>query len=344
MHANDIIKELSTKKFKPIYLLHGEESYYIDIISDYIEKQVLNDAEKGFNQTILYGKDTNIISILNYAKRYPMMSEYQIVIVKEAQELKLDKDSDDSKKTLNPWQAYLENPLKSTILVLCHKYGKFDKRKKTYKSIEKTGLVFESETLYENKIPAWIDDFLREKKLSITPQASTLIAEYLGNNLTKIANELNKMLLNVPQGQLITPKEVQENIGISKDFNVFELQNAIGKRDTYKAVQIITYFSANAKNNPLPLVLGNLNTFFTKLLKFHYCTNQSQQNLAKELGVHPFFVKDYEIAAKNFPLPYVSNAIALLREYDVKSKGVNATGHTEQGELMKEMLLKILIK
>jgi DNA polymerase-3 subunit delta len=201
--APDIIKDLKNRKYKPIYLLHGEEPYYIDLVSDYIEQNLLSDAEKGFNQTILYGKDTDVMTAINAAKRYPMMSDYQVVLVKEAQDMKWGRDDDD-KKSINPILSYLENPLQSTILVFCYKYGKFDKRKKTYKAIEKNGLIFESAALYDSKIPGWIEGYISDKKYKINPQASAMLSEYLGNDLSKIANELDKLMLNISAGQEIT--------------------------------------------------------------------------------------------------------------------------------------------
>jgi DNA polymerase III subunit delta len=333
MTAQEIIKDIKARKLKPIYLLHGEESYYIDLLSDYLEQNVLSDAEKGFNQTILYGKDTEVMTVLNAAKRYPMMSDYQLVMVKEAQELKLDKAAEQ-------FQAYCEKPLPSTILVLCYKYGKFDKRKKVYKVLEKTGVVFESASIYENKVPAWIDDFVKEKGYRINPKASALLAEYLGNDLSKVANELEKLMLNVPKTQEIGTKEVQDNIGISKEYNVFELQNALARKDAFKANQIVNYFEANPKANPMVLVMGNLAGYFTKILKYHYVTDKSQ--LARELGVSPYFVKDYDLAAKNYSLGKTFEVISLLRAYDLKSKGVDSTGNTEHGDLMRELIYKII--
>lgn len=333
MTATDIIKDIKARKLKPVYLLHGDESYYIDLISDYLEENVLTEAEKGFNQTVLYGKDTEIMTVLNAAKRYPMMSEYQLVLVKEAQDLKIDKAAEQ-------FQAYCENPLDSTVLVLCHKYGKFDKRKKAYKAIEKKGLIFESTSIYDNKVPAWIDDYIKSKGYHINPKASTLLGEYLGNDLSKVANELEKLILNVSKTQEIGTKEVQDNIGISKEYNVFELQNALARRDVYKANQIVNYFEANPKANPMVLVMGNLSGYFTKILKYHYVTDKSQA--ARELGVNPYFLKDYELAARNYNLGKTFEIISLLREYDLKSKGVDATGHTEAGELMKELVYKII--
>ncbi|GAA4105215.1 DNA polymerase III subunit delta [Mucilaginibacter panaciglaebae] len=339
MTAADIIKDIKNRKLKPVYLLHGDEPYFIDLVSDYVERSLLSDAEKGFNQTVLYGKDTDVMTVLNAAKRYPMMSDCQVVLVKEAQEMKWGTESDD-KKNINPLLSYLESPLQSTILVFCYKYGKFDKRKKVYKAIEKNGLVFESAALYDSKIPGWIEGYIAEKGYKINAQSSAMLSEYLGNDLSKIANELDKLMLNVAAGQEITLKLIQDNIGISKEYNVFELQSALGRKDALKVNQIINYFEANPKNNPIVLVLGNLNNFFTKVLVYHYVKDKSQQNLARELGVSPFFVKDYEQAARSYPYGKTMQIIHYLREYDVKSKGVES--NTDHGGLMKELMFKIL--
>jgi DNA polymerase-3 subunit delta len=339
MTAAEILKDLKNRKFKPLYLLHGEEPYFIDLVSNYVEHHVLPEHERGFNQTVVYGKDTDIMTVLNAAKRYPMMADYQVVLVKEAQDMKWGKD-DDSKKGIDPVLSYLENPLPSTILVFCYKYGKFDKRKKTYKAIEKKGLIFESGTLYDNKIPAWVEGYVSEKGYKMNQQASAMIAEYLGNDLSKIANELDKLMLNVSAGQEITLKHIQDNIGISKEYNVFELQTALTKKDAYKVNQIINYFEANPKSNPIVLVLGNLNNFFSKVLVYHYVKDKTPQNLAKEMGVNPYFIKDYEQAARNYGLGKVFQVISYLREYDLKSKGVES--NAPHGELMKELMFKIL--
>jgi DNA polymerase-3 subunit delta len=339
MTATELLKDLKNRKYKPIYLLHGEEPYYIDLVSDFVEHKLLSDAEKGFNQTVFYGKDTDIMSVLNASKRYPMMADYQVVLVKEAQDMKWGSDDAD-KKGINPLLSYLENPLPSTILVFCYKYGKFDKRKKTYKAIEKSGLIFESAPLYDSKVPGWIEDFIAGKGYKINQQASLMLAEYLGNDLSKIANELDKLILNISAGQEINLKLIQDNIGISKEYNVFELQSALGKKDAFKANQIINYFEANPKANPIVLVLGNLNNFFSKVLVYHYVKDKSPQNLARELGVSPYFIKDYEQAARSYNYGKTMQIISYLREYDVKSKGVDST--TDHGGLMKELVFKIL--
>ena len=339
MTANDIIKDLKSRRFKPLYLLHGEEPYFIDHVSDYMERHILSDAEKGFNQTVLYGKDTDIMAVLNAAKRYPMMADYQVIIVKEAQEMKWGKEDSD-KKGINPVLSYLENPLSSTVLVFCYKYGKFDKRKKAYKAIDKNGLVFESASLYDNKIPGWIEGYVADKKYRISAQAAAMLCEYLGNDLSKIANELDKLMLNIAAGQEIGLKDIQDNIGISKEYNVFELQSALVKRDVFKANQIVNYFEANPKANPVVLVLGNLNNFFSKVLLYHYVKDKTPQNVARELGVNPYFIKDYEQAARNFDYYRSTQIIGWLREYDLKSKGVNS--NASHGDLLKELVFKIL--
>jgi len=339
MTAAEIIKDLKNRKYKPLYLLHGEEPYFIDEVSDYVEHELLPEAERGFNQTVLYGKDTDIMTVLNAAKRYPMMADYQVVLIKEAQDMKWGRDDDD-KKTINPLMSYLENPLPSTILVFCYKYGKFDKRKKTYKAIEKNGLVFESAALYDSKLPAWIEGYVASKQYRLSAQAAAMLSEYLGNDLSKIANELDKLMLNVNKGDEITLKHIQDNIGISKEYNVFELQTALAKKDPLKVNQIINYFEANPKSNPIVLVLGNLNNYFTKVLGYHYLKDKSQQNVARELGISPYFVKDYEQAAHSFNYAKTMSIISALREYDLKSKGVDSTA--PHGELMKELMFKIL--
>ena len=342
MTAAALLNDLKSRKFKPLYLFHGEEPYYIDLFSNYLEQNLLSDAEKGFNQTVLYGRDTDVVSVLNAAKRFPMMSEFQLVLVREAQEMKWGKDSDDDKKAQDPLLAYLEKPVPSTILVFCFKHGKFDKRKKTYKAIEKNGVVFESATIYDNKVPAWIEDFVRDKSYRIQPRAAALISEYLGNDLSKVSNELEKLMLNIARGKEITAEDVQNNIGISKEYNVFELQDALARKDALKANQIIDYFAANPKSNPIQMVLGALNTWFTKVLKYHYTSDKSAQNLAKELGVNPFFVKDYELAARSFNMGKTFEVIGYLREYDLKTKGVDSTANTSDGDLMKELVFKII--
>lgn len=335
MSAQSILNDIKQRKYKPLYLLHGEESYYIDLISDSIEDTVLNDAQKGFDQTILYGKDVDFATVVSAAKRYPMMSDYQVIIVKEAQGLKWKGDDDFLAK-------YIENPTPTTILVFAFKHGKFDKRTKLYKALEKKSVAFESEKLYDNKVAPWIVEELQRTGHRIHPQAAALMADYLGTDLSKVANEAQKLVLNVPKDREISTQDIERNIGISKDFNIFELNTALGKRDVVKAIQIVDYFASNPKSNPFVLVVGSLGGYFTKLLRYHYLPDKSPTIVAKELGVHPFFTKEYDLAARNFNRRKLFDVMAVLREYDLKSKGVDSGPNTGDGELMREMVFKIL--
>ncbi len=338
MSADEIIKSLKARKFKPVYLLQGEEPYYIDQVVDYIEKSILSEGEKGFNQTVLYGKDTDIATILSAAKRYPMMSEFQVIIVKEAQDLKWGNEG--AGKEADYVLNYFEKPLPSTILVFAYKYANFDKRKKIYKAINSNGVVFQSDLVKDYKLMPWIEDHLKSKGYKIAPQAAALMAEYLGTDLSKIANEVEKLCLNIDQSVTIQTDHVQRNIGISKEYNVFELQKALATRNVLKCNQIVNYFGSNPKANPMFLVLGNLNGYFTKILKYHYLPNKS--DAPKELGISPYFIKDYEAAARTFSAGKTFDIISLLREYDLKSKGVDSSGNTTDGELLKELIFKIL--
>lgn len=335
MNVQSILNDIKQRKFKPLYLLHGEESYYIDLISDRIENTVLEESQKGFDQTILYGKEIDFPTLVGAAKRYPMLSEYQVIIVKEAQGLKWKGDDEFLSK-------YIDQPTPTTILVFAFKHGKFDKRTKLYKAIEKKGVVFESEKLYDNKVAPWISEELQRSGQKIHPHAAALMADYLGTDLSKIANEVQKLVLNVPQDREISVQDIEQNIGISKDFNVFELNSALGRREVLKAVQIVDYFASNPKSNPFVVVIGSLAGYFTKLLKYHYLPDKSSAIVAKELGVHPFFTKEYDFAARNFSRRKLFDVLSVLREYDLKSKGLNAGPNTSDGDLMREMIFKIL--
>lgn len=335
MSVNTILSDIKQRRYKPVYLLHGEEAHYIDLISDKIEQTVLQEAQKGFDQTILYGKDTDMSTIVNAAKRYPMMSDYQVIIVKEAQNLKW-------KQEYELLAKYAENPTPTTILVFAYKYGKFDKRMKVYKQLDKVGVVFESSKLPDYKVAAWISDEVQKEGRAIYPQAAALMAEYLGTDLSKVSNELHKLMLNVAQDREISLKDVEDNIGISKDYNVFELTKALGKRDVVKAFQIVDYFDANPKANPMVVVMGSLGSYFTRLLKYHYLPDKSSQAVAKALGVNPFFTKEFDQAARLFNRRKTFEVFAILSEYDLKSKGLNTGPHMTHGELMREMIFKIL--
>ena len=329
---NQIVSDIKSGNIKPIYFLMGEEPYYIDKISDYIEENVLDESEKGFNQVVMYGRDVSIEEVVASAKRFPMMAERQVLIVKEAQDLS---------RTIEKLTSYVENPQPSTVLVLNYKYKKLDRRKKLYKAVAKNGLIFESKPLYENQVADWIRRVLGGKKYQVEPKAAQMLVEFLGTDLSKISNELDKLTTILPGGSIITPVHIEENIGISKDFNNFELRKAIGEKNILKANRIINYFAQNPKNNPLVMTISLLNSFFTQLLIYHGLKNKSRDNVAKALGIRPFFVPDYINAGKNYPMRKVAQIIAMLRDADVKSKGVGANNQT-QGDILKELLFKIM--
>ncbi len=332
MTYNQIIQDLENKNFKPIYFLHGEEPYYIDKITNYIVNNVLSESEKSFNQTIFYGRDTNIPTVINAAKRFPMMASNQVIVVKEAQYL--DK--------LEDLIYYVENPLKSTLLVIAYKHKKVDKRKKIYNTLKKKDFTFESTKLYDNKIPGWIINYLKERNYDITPEASLLLTEYLGSDLSKITGELEKIFIALsPDKKRIDLETIEENIGISKDFNNFELTNALSVKDILKANRIVNYFAANPKNNPITLTISSLHFFFSKVLAYHSMKNKSSAAIASELKIHPFFVNEYKKAAANYRSQKLVEIISLLREYDLKSKGWGNTG-IDHGNLLKELIFKIL--
>lgn len=327
----NIMRDLKNKVYYPIYLLMGDEPYYIDKVSDYIEDNLLDEAEKGFNQTVVYGNETEVMSIVDSAKRYPMMSNHQLVMVKEAQNLKKIEDL----------ESYVENPLESTILVLCYKYKNLDKRKGVTKKIIEKGIVLESKKLYDNQIPEWIAGYVKQKGYAINPPTTIMLSEYLGNDLSKVENEINKVIINIPKGGEITKELVEKYVGISKEFNFFELNDAISNRNILKANKIISYFAKNPKDHPMVLSVTMLFGFFSKVLAYHFTQDKSQNNLASVLKVNPYFVKDYQLAARNYNPKQTVHIIALLREYDLKSKGVD-NNSADDGELLKELVYKIL--
>lgn len=332
MDYEKIISDLKKGIYRPIYFLMGEEPYYIDKISNYIAANILNEEEKAFNLTILYGKDVDAAAITNAAKRYPMMSEYQVVIVREAQNV----------RNIDDLVYYASGPLQSTILVICYKYKKLDKRKKLYKEIAANGLIFESGKIYEDRIPEWITTHLREKGYSITPPASRLLTEFLGNDLEKIEMELGKLMITLsPSQKNVTPALIEENIGISKDYNNFELQKALVQKDTLKIFRIVDHFAHNEKDNPFTLTVTSLYYFFNKVLLYSLLKDKSRENVADKLHINPYFIADYQQASKAYPPAKTFQIIGLLREYDLKSKGVGNLSATS-GDLLKELVYKIL--
>jgi DNA polymerase-3 subunit delta len=331
MTFEQITGDIKRKIYHPVYLLHGEEPYFIDAITQLIEDTVLTDSEKEFNQTVLYGRDTDTGSIIDMARRFPMMANYQVVIIKEAQDI----------EKIENLEPYMEKPQSSTILVIAHKYRKIDQRKSFAKSIAKAGVIFDSPRIFDNKVPAWINSQVAGAGYSIRPDACQLLAEYLGSDLGRISNELEKLVINLPPGSAIDTALIERNIGISKDYNIFELQNALGVKDVARANRIISYFAANTKQNPMIVVLTVLYGFFMKLMIYHQLPDKSKANVASALSVNPFFVKDYTQAAENYPFRRIRVIISLLREYDLRLKGIN-NGSTGESELLRELVFKIL--
>lgn len=327
--VKSIVNDIKAGQIKPVYFLMGDEPYYIDRISDLIENSILSEEEKGFNQMVLYGRDVEVESIVSHAKRFPMMAQWQVIIVKEAQSLS---------RSIEKLAEYIANPQLSTVLVFCYKYKKLDKRLKLYKLLKKQGVVFESKKLYENQVSDWIRRLLKDKGYTITPKASHMLVEFLGTDLSKINKELEKLQIIIKPGAEISPELIEENIGISKDFNIFELNHAIGNKNVAKAFGIINYFSQNPKHHPLVMTLGFLYGFFSKVFKYHALNDKSKA--ASVLGVNPYFVKDYQIAARHYPMRKVSAIIASIREIDMKSKGVGAA-NVPHGDLLKELLVSI---
>lgn len=331
MKFNEIIANLRKKIYQPIYFLMGDETYFIDEICDYIANHVLDESEKEFNQTVLYGKETDVATIISEAKRFPLMGEHSVVIVKEAQHIRKIEDL----------EVYLKQPQPSTILVICYKYKTLDKRKKFVKELGKKAVLFESKKLYDNQIPDWIHNHLRKHNYTIHPKAALLLSENLGTDLGKITNELDKLMLIIKKSEEITSEIIERNIGISKDFNNFELNNALAKKDILKSNLIIKHFAANPKDNPLFVTLSVLFGFFQKTLLYHTLKDKSKSNVASNLKVNPFFVRDYELAARNYSKGKLVKIISFLREYDMKSKGVNNNSISEE-DLLKELIYKIL--
>jgi DNA polymerase-3 subunit delta len=328
---DQIISDLKNKKYYPVYILSGEEPYFIDSISDYIEEHVLGPAEKDFNQTIAYGSDIDIQTLVSTAKRFPMMSEYQVVIVREAQEI----------KNIEDLAAYVEKPLKSTILVICYKYKKLDGRKALSKLVDKTGVLFECKKIYDNQLPAWISTYVQGLGYRIDPKASALIADHVGSDVSRIVQEIGKLVINVKGGTIITDDHVEQNIGISKEFNVFELQKALGEKNVYRSNLIAYNLSSNPRENPLVMIVPILFSYFSKLLIYHQLKDNSRDGVAKGLKVNPFFVQDYVRAGANYPMGKLVKVISLLREYDLKAKGVDSA-NVGEADLLKEMIYRIL--
>lgn len=325
--------DLKSRSFRPIYFLMGEEDYYIDCIADYIEANVLTEEEREFNYTLLYGKDTNCDKIIMAAKQYPVMSQYQVIMVKEAQNI----------TNLNNLAVYLRQPLMSSIIVICYKHKTIDRRTKTATEIARTGVLFESRRKYENEIPGWIMNHCRSLQMDIDPRAANLLAEYIGNDLSRVVNEIGKLgiLLEASGSRVIDCAMIEKNIGISKEYNNFELVNAIAGRNALKSFRIIDHFAKDPKNNPIVVTVSTLFNFFANLMLYLSLPDKSDQSVAAELKINPYFVRDYHGAARQYDSRQVLNAIAVIRDLDAKSKGMGAGNQTER-DMLREAVFKIM--
>jgi DNA polymerase-3 subunit delta len=335
MDHYQIIREIASKNFKPVYVLMGEEPYFIDVITDFMEENILDEASKAFGQTIVYGRDVKMSDVITLAKSFPMMGDRQVVIVKESQDMKEWKKAED----LEGLEAYLKNPTPSTILVFTYKHKKLDKRTKLYKSIDKVGLVFDSEKIKDYKLAEWITKYVDSRGYKIQNNASIILADYLGTDLSKVVNAINKLAVILPAGSAITTQHIEDNIGISKDYNVFELIKALNVGDALKSNRIINYFEANPKANPIQMTIPMLYRHFSMLAAYVAAADKSAA--AKELGINPYALNDFKEAAKKYDARKAEKIIGYLRTIDKKTKGVDNVSDSD-GELMKELVFKIL--
>ena len=327
-----LIEELKKGIFKPVYLLTGEENYYIDVVSNYFEEEVIDPSLRDFDQTVMYGRDVDMATVVSTVKRYPMMSPVHLVLIKEAQDIDI--------RQWDRLAAYLQQPSDRSVLVLCYRHKKLDKRTAVYKAIDKVGVVYESPRIYDNQVPSWILREVAAHGYTITDKAAAMMAENIGVDLGKIANELSKLYPLLPQGGAITEQLVEDQIGISKDYNVFELQKAIGRRDPVMCNRIVNHFAANPRKNPIQMMLPLLYGYFLKIMFYHQLENKS--DAAKVLGCAPSFVQDYALAARNYPLGKLATCIGYLYETDLRSKGVRNSGNVTDGELLKELIFKVI--
>jgi DNA polymerase-3 subunit delta len=333
LSCDDILKQLKEKKYAPVYCLMGEEAYYIDLISDYITENVLTDTEKEFNQMVFYGADVDAATVINAARRYPMMADRQVVVVKEAQMM----------EKIDDLSFYMKKPLESTILVLCYKHGVMDRRKKLAAEIDKIGVLFESKKIKDTQLPAFVTSYLKRKGVDIEQKASAMMAEFVGSDLSRMVGELDKLVITLPAGsKRVTPEQVEKNIGVSKDYNNFELKSAIIERDVLKANKIIRYFEANPKSNPIQMTLALLFNFFSNLMMAYYAPEKSEQGVASWLGLRsPWAARDYLTAMHRYNGVKTMQIIGEIRLADARSKGVDAGGMTD-GDIMRELIFKIL--
>jgi len=331
MSVEKIINEWKKKSFKPLYWLEGEEEYFIDKAIHFAENNILSESESSFNLSIFYGKDANWATIVNACRRYPMFSDRQVVLIKEAQQM----------KEIEKLETYIENPLVSTVLVIAYKEKKLDARKKFTKLVKEKGELLTTKKMYDSQLPQWTQALLESKGLSISQKGLALLVDHIGNDLNRIENEINKIRMNLGQRTAITEDEIEEYIGVSKDFNVFELQSALAEKDISRSIRIIQYFEANPKAAPIQLVLPSLYNFFSKVFMLFGAASTDEKSLAATIGVNPFFIKEYLKAAKLYNYAGVEKALLLMHNYNLKSVGVRDSG-TGDASLLKEMIVKII--
>ena len=331
MSAEKILNDWKKKLYKTVYWLEGEEDYYIDKVVEYAEQNILSETEQGFNLTIFYGKDANWPDVINACRRYPMFSEKQVVLLKEAQQM----------RDLDKLEPYIENPLTSTIFVVSHKEKKIDGRGKLAKLLAKKAEVLTTKKMSDNQLPEWTSEMVRAKGYSISQKALLVLVDHIGNDLKRLENEIDKLAVNLGERKSITEDDIEKFIGISKEFNAFELQDALGKKDLAKAIRIIGYFEANPKAAPIQLVLPTIYILFSKAYMIFGQSAKDDKTIAANIGVNPWFVKDYIAAARNYGSAGITSALLLLHEYNLRSVGVNDVG-TSDASLLKEMVVKIM--
>lgn len=327
-----IMTGINQGDLKSVYFLMGEESYYIDLITEFLLSRLLTDTEKDFDLSVIYGKDVVMRDVISLVKQYPMMAKHRVVLVKEAQEI----------KDLEELSSYLLKPMPSTVLIINHKNGSIDRRKKIAGDLERMAVLYESKKLYDNELPSWISNYVKSRGLEIDDRNTALLADFLGSDLGRIVGELEKLTITMPKGEnLITAELIERNIGISKEYNDFELQNALATKNILKANKIAFYYSKSPKNNPLVKTIAVLSIFFINLMLYHYLVNKSPAGVASELGVAPFRTKEFAEASKYYNAFKTMNVISVLREYDAKSKGFEFRS-VPDSELLKELLFKIM--
>jgi DNA polymerase III subunit delta len=339
MDANvkKIYADLKAGKYAPVYFLQGEESFYIDMISDFVEANALTEAEKGFNQVIVYGKDAAMATILTHARRFPMMAQRQVVIVKEAQDIQ-DLGKDTGARLL---LDYITKAVPSTVLVFCHKHKSLDKRKELGKKIDQYTVTLNTKKLYDNQLPEFVNEYVKEKKISIDDRAVTTLCEFVGNDLHRLANEVDKLSLALPAGASITPEQVMHQVGVSKEYNIFELQKAILHRDALLANRIVNFFESNTKKNPMIPVVAYLFSFFSKLLAATQAPDKSERGLVSALKISPYSAKDYSLALRQYSPDKIVENISCIKDADLKLKGVNSGSDTE-GQIFRELVYRIM--